>query len=92
MKGLAASQSLADAPILVGSAMASEFRWFIPVLPKIPEEIQRQHTTREFYREVVYREEREHYYQWYRETAERHRCELEKMRGDINLMRWFSRR
>lgn len=46
--------------------------------------------TREFHQEVEYREDFNQYCQWYYETAERHRQELEKMRGDINIFGWFS--
>ena len=35
------------------------------------------------------REEFEAYCQWYDDTAEFHRQELEKMRGDLNLFAWF---
>ena len=48
--------------------------------------------TYDFHQEVRYREEFEHYCQWYYQTAERHRQELEAMQGDINLFSWFSRR
>lgn len=43
----------------------------------------------EFYREAQYREALEQYCQWYEQTAEKNRQELEKMRGDINLFGWF---
>lgn len=41
--------------------------------------------THEFYQELRHREA----YQWYHETAQAHQQELEKMRGDINILGWF---
>jgi len=64
---------------------------FIPP-PALDEQIERHHVTREFHREVHYRQDFQAHCQWYRETAARHRQELEKMRGDINVFGWFSRR
>ncbi|MBD2102160.1 hypothetical protein [Leptolyngbya sp. FACHB-261] len=46
----------------------------------------------EFQQEVSWRQEHERYCQWYSEVAERNREELLKLRGDINLFGWFSRR
>ncbi len=45
--------------------------------------------TREFHQEVEYREEFAQYCHWYYQTANSHRQELEKMRGDINIFGWF---
>lgn len=45
-----------------------------------------------FYREVEYRQEFERHCQWYQQIAQQHRQELQKMRGDINLLSWFRRR
>ncbi|USR91959.1 hypothetical protein NEA10_04335 [Phormidium yuhuli AB48] len=64
---------------------------FLPP-PSLDERIGSYHVTREFHREVQYREDFQNYCQWYRATAERNRRELEKMRGDINIFGWFSRR
>ena len=47
--------------------------------------------TYEFHREVKSREEFEHHCQWYSETAELHQEELQKMRGDLNILGWFLR-
>lgn len=59
--------------------------------PQIDERIATHHVSREFHREVSGREDFAAYCQWYRETAERHRQELETMRGDLNVFGWFSR-
>ena len=50
-----------------------------------------QQIAQDFHREVQYRQEFEQYCQWYYQTAERHRQELEAMRGNINLFNWFSK-
>lgn len=46
----------------------------------------------DFHREARYREEFERYCQWYYQTAERHRQELQAMQRDINLFSWFTKR
>ncbi|MBO9997537.1 MAG: hypothetical protein J7641_00795 [Cyanobacteria bacterium SID2] len=63
---------------------------FVPP-PPIDNRIAVHHVTREFHREVEYRSDFESYCQWYYETAAKHRQELEKMQGDINILGWFSR-
>jgi hypothetical protein len=45
--------------------------------------------THEFYQEAQYREAFQQHCQWYYETAQSHQQELEKMRGDFNLLGWF---
>ena len=55
------------------------------------EVLELQQIAQDFHREVQYREEFEQYCQWYYQTAERHRQELEAMRADINLFSWFGR-
>lgn len=70
------------------------FQWeqsFTDIEQSEIEILQAYQFTAEFYREVQYREDFERHCQWYDETAERHRQELEKMRGDINIFGWFSR-
>ena len=49
-------------------------------------------TTRRFYQEVEGREEFDRYCAWYRAVAEQHQRELQKMRRDCNLLRYFGRR
>jgi hypothetical protein len=72
--------------------MPSEFPHIIPALPPEVDILETHQTAYEFYREVRYREEFERYCQWYEMTAQQHRQELHKMRGDFNLFGWFSRR
>jgi hypothetical protein len=48
-------------------------------------------TTRQFYQEVKTRSEFQSYCEWYYTTAEQHRQDLEKMRGEINIFQWFRR-
>lgn len=72
--------------------MSENFRWFAPVPQPVPEALVIYDLTRQFYRELEQREEFDRYCQWYRATAAQHQQELEKMRGDINLLGWFDRR
>ncbi|MBW4624209.1 MAG: hypothetical protein KME49_01510 [Brasilonema octagenarum HA4186-MV1] len=46
-------------------------------------------TTHQFYTEVQTRSEFKQYCERYYITAERNRQDLEKMRGELNIMRWF---
>jgi hypothetical protein len=48
-------------------------------------------TTHEFYHEVQGRLEFQRYCEWYYATAEIHRQELQKMRGELNIFKWFRR-
>lgn len=47
--------------------------------------------TYDFYQEVGDRQDFEAYCQWYYDVADRHRRELDSMRGDINILGWFYR-
>ncbi|NJK52805.1 MAG: hypothetical protein HC936_08160 [Leptolyngbyaceae cyanobacterium SU_3_3] len=49
-------------------------------------------TTDQFYQEANYREAHDRHCEWYRSCALQHQQELQKMRGDINLFKWFCRR
>lgn len=69
--------------------LPNNFSQLLPSLQPELEILETYKVTQEFYQEVKYREEFEAYCQWYDETAECHRQELEKMRGDINLFSWF---
>ncbi|MEB3828583.1 hypothetical protein [Phormidium sp. CCY1219] len=71
--------------------LPKEFPQITPTPQNFAESLQAAQVTREFYEELEYREEFENYCQWYRDSAECHRRELEKMRGDINILGWFSR-
>ncbi|MDZ8052147.1 MAG: hypothetical protein RMX68_001420 [Aulosira sp. ZfuVER01] len=48
-------------------------------------------TTHQFYHEVRERSEFQQHCEWYYKTAISHRQELEKMRGELNIFRWFRR-
>ena len=66
--------------------------WFVPVAHPEVEVLELYRTTHQFYEEAHHREEQERYCEWYEAIALQHQQELEKMRGDINLFRWFCRK
>lgn len=66
----------------------NELQWNTPVQLDVLKTYQ---VSREFYQEVQYRQEFDRYCQWYHQTAERHRQELQKMRRDLNILSWFRR-
>lgn len=72
--------------------MTSHFHWLVPAPEPTPEVLLVYDLTRQFQREVEYREEFDRYCQWYRTTAEQHRQEWQKLQTDWNLLGWFSRR
>lgn len=59
--------------------------------PEVEETFASHQTTHQFYREVQTRAEFQQYCEWYRATAENNRRELEKMRGELNILQWFRR-
>lgn len=69
-----------------------DHRWFVPTLPVEPEIFQIYRTTHQFYYEVQSRDEHDRYCEWYATVSMQHRRELETMRGDVNIFRWFRRR
>lgn len=71
----------------------NDLRWIVPTPPQQPiqEILQAHQVTREFYREVRYREDFDRYCDWYYQTAAANRRDLAKMRGDINIFGWFLR-
>ncbi|MEB3336005.1 MAG: hypothetical protein VKJ46_00975 [Leptolyngbyaceae bacterium] len=69
----------------------NEFRWWIPVPPTEAEVFRSLRFTHDFYREVQYRKVFQHHCEEYQALAQRHRQELQKMRGDINVLGWFYR-
>lgn len=71
--------------------MPEKFQYIIPAQPPAADIFATYQLTYEFYREAQYRQEHERYCEWYRQTADRHRQEWQKMQGDINLFGWFSR-
>ncbi|AVZ30268.1 MULTISPECIES: hypothetical protein [Cyanophyceae] len=58
---------------------------------EVEETFAHYHTTEQFYQEVHTRSEFETYCEWYEITAEQHRQDLEKMRGELNIFQWFRR-
>ncbi|MEA5570142.1 hypothetical protein [Calothrix sp. UHCC 0171] len=72
--------------------MSKDFTYIIPTPPPEVEEVfAAVEVTKEYYNEVQIRSEHKLYCEWYRTTATRHRQELEKMRGELNLFAWFRR-
>ncbi|MBK1986079.1 hypothetical protein A0J48_000675 [Sphaerospermopsis aphanizomenoides BCCUSP55] len=70
-----------------------ELPYIVPSSQPETQEIFAVHqTTVEFYHEVETRSEFKRYCEWYYKTADQNRRELEKMRGEINIMGWFLRR
>lgn len=72
--------------------MPEKFQYIVPAPPPPVDIFATYQLAHDFYREALYRQEHERYCQWYQLTAERHRKEVEKMQGDINLFGWFCRR
>lgn len=73
--------------------MSQDFPQIIPSeQSQVEENLLVHQTTREFYDEVQIRSEFQQYCQWYYDTAEHHRQELEKMRGELNIFAWFRRK
>ena len=60
--------------------------------PEVEGNLAAYQATREFYSEVESRLEFQRHCEWYQITAENHRQELEKMRGELNIFQWFRRR
>ncbi|MBE9004265.1 hypothetical protein IQ259_04285 [Fortiea sp. LEGE XX443] len=72
--------------------MSHELPHVIPSLqPVVEETFSAYQTTHEFYYEVQQRLEFQRYCEWYYTTAEHHRQELKKMRGELNIFKWFRR-
>jgi len=62
----------------------------IPVpQPEIEEGFAAYQATSRFYREVESRRDFQQYCDWYYATAVAHRQELDKMRGELNILSWF---
>ncbi len=69
----------------------NEFRSILPAPQPEIETLEAHQIAKDFYREVEYRQDFKNYCQWYYETAQRHRDELQKMRNDFNFFGWFLR-
>ncbi len=73
--------------------MSKYFPHIIPAsLPEVEETFASYQTTHQFYHEVQVRAEFKQYCEWYYTTAEQNRQELERMRGELNIMQWFCHR
>jgi hypothetical protein len=72
--------------------MLNHLRWIAIAPQPLAEAIVVYALTRDFYREVEYREEFERHCNWYRRTAAANQAELQRMQGDVNLFGWFNRR
>jgi hypothetical protein len=72
--------------------LPNEFPQGAPIPQDVAQNLESAKVTREFYHELEHRQAFDGYCQWYYQTAERHRQELTKMRGDINIMGWFNRK
>lgn len=72
--------------------MPEQFPKIIPApQPDIEETFAAYQATSQFYREVQSRTELQRYCAWYYTIAERHRQELQQMRGELNILGWFRR-
>ncbi len=60
--------------------------------PEVEETFASHQTSHQFYQEVQARSEFKNHCEWYYTTAECHRQELEKMRGELNFFRLFRRK
>lgn len=73
--------------------MSQDLPHIIPApQPEVEETFASYQTTYQFYQEVQTRSEFKRYCEWYHMTAEQNRQELERMRGELNIMQWFCRR
>lgn len=73
--------------------MPDPFPQFIVPLPQQPdlEVLEPYRVSLAFYDEVRRRQALEEYHQWYVQTAEQNRRDLEMMRREFNIMGFFSR-
>lgn len=72
--------------------MYKNLPYIIPATqPEVEESFASHQTTHQFYQEVRTRLEFKQHCEWYRTTAENNRRELEKMRGELNILQWFRR-
>ncbi|QIR39922.1 hypothetical protein HCG51_26570 [Tolypothrix sp. PCC 7910] len=72
--------------------MSKNLPYIIPATPsEVDETFGAYQTTHQFYHEVRERSEFRRHCDWYYTTAMQHRQELERMRGELNIFRWFRR-
>jgi hypothetical protein len=73
--------------------MSKDLPYIVPSpQPEVEESFAVHQTSLEFYQEVRTRSELKLYCEWYHKTAAENRRELQKMRGELNIMGWFFRR
>lgn len=71
--------------------MAVQINPIFPEIPKAADIFANQQLATEFRQEVQYRDNLQQYCLWYRETAKKHHQEIQAMKKDINIFRWFLR-
>lgn len=69
--------------------MPDELRQIMPAPQPEIEDFAAHQAASQFYREVQLRENIKRYSDWYYAAAERHRQELQQMRGELNILGWF---
>ncbi|NES99040.1 MAG: hypothetical protein F6K62_13640 [Sphaerospermopsis sp. SIO1G2] len=73
--------------------MSQELPYIIPSSqPEVEEVFSAHQTTLDFYQEVKTRTEFNTYCEWYYKLAAQNQRDLQKMRGELNIMGWFRRR
>ncbi|MBW4555766.1 MAG: hypothetical protein KME59_07485 [Trichormus sp. ATA11-4-KO1] len=72
--------------------MTKNLPYIIPASqPEVEESFGSYQTTHQFYQEVHTRSEFQRHCEWYYITAEQHRQDVKKMRGELNILQWFRR-
>ena len=71
--------------------MSEELQQIIPAPPSpiTQETFAAIASTSQFYQEVKSRDAMKVYCAWYHTVAQKHRQELEQMRGELNILSWF---
>ncbi|MBD2778280.1 hypothetical protein [Iningainema tapete] len=73
--------------------MTKNLPYIIPATPPEAEEAFAGHQiTHQFYQEVQARADFKRHCEWYHTTADANRQELERMRSEPNIFRWFLRK
>ncbi|AKG23549.1 hypothetical protein [Calothrix sp. 336/3] len=73
--------------------MSQELPQIVPGLPpQVEDGFATHQTAYEFYQEVEIRLQLQRHSEWYHRTAKQHQQDLEKMRGEFNIMSWFRRK
>ncbi|MEM8641306.1 MAG: hypothetical protein AAGG51_21185 [Cyanobacteria bacterium P01_G01_bin.54] len=72
--------------------MSEPCHFLVPAPPPVVEGFATHQLAWEFRHEVEQREAHQAYCDWYDQVARQHQEELERLRGDWNLLGWFVRR